>query len=359
MTDLSKSSAQLLTRRNALPRILESIGRAQKTVHLVMYWIADDEVGAKVAAALSQAARRGVEVRVVYDAIGSWSTPSSFFAGLEASGVAVDSYHRVMSEVFHNWGFRRDHRKFLVVDGEFGFVGGMNLTEESMGPGPSEGLYDLGIFFNGAEASVLDELFHFSWKHSRLPFQLLKPRTPSTGEIEIVSNRFPRRRGIYRNLIHAMRSAQRSIDILNPYFLPPRRMLRALQRAMERGVRVRVLVPAWSDVRFVDLAMEGGFTRNLKLGIELYQWPGFIHAKTLIVDSAWSAVGSFNFDYLSLFSNLEVMAFVRDMDFNRSLAEEIERQFSLSRKLSLDELAKRSFVRKTLSRLFYSLRRWF
>ena len=313
------------------PAMLEAIAGARDHVHVEVFIFRDDPVGRTFADAFMERARAGVEVRVVYDGAGSYSTPEAFWARMREAGVQVIAFQPI-APWKRGWGFsRRDHRKILVVDGKVGFAGGLNFDVcHSCRSQGGASWRDTHARVTGPAVADLNRHFMETWLVHAPPE--LRPldvarylgRTAGTGEIDVQvsANRVRpgQRSPIRRAYLHALERARRSIWLTNPYFLPDTRITHALVSAARRGVDVRVLVPARSDVPVVDLAARPIFRHLVHRGVRVFQWTrSVLHAKTVVVDGTWSSVGSFNIDPMS-FQNLEVNLNVRHPGFAASLA---------------------------------------
>jgi cardiolipin synthase A/B len=359
--------------RQAFPAMLEAIAQARRQVLLEMYWFDSDAVGRRFAEALTQARRRGVEVAVVYDSIGSIGADRGMFARLEAEGVHVLEFNPVAPwrrrfRLSITRLSRRDHRKILVVDGNVGFTGGINLAQQ-WAPLEEEGgnWRDDMMRIEGPAVNGLSHCFHRVWRrHDVPPIQHLhaEPVAPAPGvrllPVRILGERYFRHRHeIARDYASRVYAAKRTVYISNSYFVPDASVRRALVRAAKRGVDVRVIVPAHSDVEAVKFAGRAQYPKLLEAGVRIYEWQdGMFHAKTAVIDGEWCTTGTFNFDYLSLHYNLEVNASVLDAE----LAAEVERSFrddiARSREVELREVELRSLYDRLVENGFYRLRKF-
>ncbi len=359
--------------RQAFPAMLEAIGQARRQVLLEMYWFDSDAVGRRFAQALKDARQRGVEVAIIYDSIGSLGTDRAMFAELEAAGAHVLEYNPIAPwrrrfRLSITRLSRRDHRKILVVDGSIGFTGGINLARQWA---PREegggGWRDDMMRIAGPAVNALSRCFHRVWRRHDLPPILhLLAESPgvASGErllrVRILGERYFRHRHeIARDYASRVYAAKKTVYISNSYFVPDASVRRALVRAAKRGVDVRVIVPANSDVEAVKHAGRAQYERLLAAGVRIYEWQdGMFHAKTAVIDGEWCTTGTFNFDYLSLHYNLEVNASVVDTE----LSAEVERSFSEdlngSREVFLLEVRKRSLANRLLENGFYRLRKF-
>ena len=359
------------------PAMLEAIDGAKQFVHLETYIFADDFTGRRFAEALAAAAKRGVEVALLFDSLGSWKSGSWLFEWMAGHGVKVLGY-KPLVPWRTGWGWpRRDHRKMLVVDGAQGFTGGINVGDQwAAEKDGGKAWRDTMVRLVGPAVHALDQLFRETWaKESKRqkravtlsppPGDTPPPPPPLEGEIDgaaiqIVGNReFGRRRAIRRAYRHAMAQARRSIFIANAYFIPDHAILRSLRAARRRGVRVAILVPGESDVASVTWASRAVYEKLLSWGIEIFQWckPVF-HAKTAVIDGVWSTVGSYNLDTQSLRYNLEVTA----LAYDREVAERLEAMFcddsSLCERLDLESWRRRPWWWRVPERVCYAFRAW-
>jgi cardiolipin synthase len=359
--------------REAFPAMLEAIAQARRQVLLEMYWFDSDAVGRRFADELSRALRRGVEVAVVYDSVGSIATDRGMFAALEADGARVLEFNPVAPwrrrfRLSFARLSRRDHRKILVVDGQVGFTGGINLARQWA---PSEagggGWRDDMMRIEGPAVVGLTHCFHRVWRRHELPaIQHLHPQ-PLAAEpgrrllpVRILGERYFRHRHqIATDYASRVYAAKKNVFIANSYFVPDASVRRALTRAAQRGVDVRVIVPAHSDVEPVKFAGRSQYRELLESGVRIYEWQdGMFHAKTAVIDGQWCTTGTFNFDYMSLRYNLEVNASVLDDE----LSSEVEHSFSddlkSSREVEMRDVEQRSVADRLLENGFYRLRKF-
>lgn len=357
--------------REAFPAMLEAIAQARRQVLLEMYWFGSDRTGRRFAEELARARQRGVEVAVVYDSVGSITADPAMFAELERQGVHVLEYHPVAPwrrrfQLSFARLSRRDHRKILVVDGSVGFTGGINLADQ-WAPLEEDGenWRDDMIRIHGPAVDGLSRCFHRVWrKYRRQPLLRLAAEPPPHGTspllpVRILGERYYRHRHeIARDYAARLYSAKRTAYIANSYFVPDGFIRRALVRAARRGVDVRVIVPAHSDVEAVKFAGRAQYTKLLEAGVRIYEWhDGMFHSKTAVIDGKWCTTGTFNLDYMSLRRNLEVNASVVDP----GLASEVERAFcddlQRTREVDINDLRFRSISDRLLEATFYRMRK--
>jgi cardiolipin synthase A/B len=369
----------------ALPAMWTAIEAAREEVLLEMYWVGDDAVGRRFRDALRRAAQRGVRVLVIYDSVGSLGLPETFFRPLEEAGGHVHEYH-ALSPLRPSFDLNRleerDHRKLLVTDSARGFTGGVNLARPwSPEREGGDGWRDDVIEVVGHAARELRTLFYKTWrrvhraglraaadmaKRALLTHQarpdlrprdlVTLPRRP-TSPVYVLASQRRSKRSIGREYLGRIRSATRSIEIANSYFLPDRGVRHGLYRAAARGVRVRVLVPERSDVAVVQYATESLFDELLRRGVEVYAMPGpMMHAKTAVIDDAFATIGSYNLDARSR-QNLEVNVAVEDPAFARHVRSWFDHDVASAKVIDLFEWRARSLTRRGAELAAYALRR--
>lgn len=314
----------------SFPAMVQAIRNAQRYVCLETYILRDDKTGWEFAAALADRARHGVEVSLIYDGFGSFGLGAEFLEHLTGNGVRLYEYHPVMP-----WrrGFdlnRRDHRKQLIVDGDIGFLGGINIADEYRKHDGVSAWRDTHLELKGPAVRQMLRLFTLTWlRQSGLPMHSERYRhvSPPLGDtaVRIMGNRRHADRGsIKKEYLSAFSEARKSILITNSYFIPDSEIRKALQDAARRGVRVALLLAGKTDVQALQLATRHFYHRFLDGGLELYEWDqSTLHAKTAVVDDDWSTVGSYNLNWRSLFHNLECNIFVSDA----AVAAEMQKMF--------------------------------
>lgn len=357
----------------AYPAMLEAIAGAREQVLLEMYWFGSDRTGRRFAEALMERAQAGVEVALLYDALGSIDASEGMFDELRAAGVRVHEFNPVAP-----WRRRfrldrlqvRDHRKILVVDGVVGFTGGINIGDpwapEAEGGG---GWRDDGICLEGPAVETMRILFERTWigqgQHElRRPLREVELSGPSArirvlGEtVPLGLRRGPRlRRHIRRAYLSRIYQAKKRVWLSNSYFVPDPIVLRALRRAGKRGVDVRILVPGTSDVPATKWAGRATYSRLLRAGVRIFEWGGnVLHAKSAVIDGHWTTIGSYNLDYRSLRYNLEVNVAVDDEGFAHQVEESLAEDQRASQEIDRATWATRPLGHRFLERLCYYFR---
>jgi cardiolipin synthase len=350
--------------REAFPAMLDSIAAAEREILLEMYWIGVDAVGTRFRDALVEKARAGVVVRVVYDSLGSYGLTEGFWDPLLDAGGDVREFHSIIPlDPSFRWDRveQRDHRKLLVVDGQNGFTGGINLGLQWL---PSDegggGWRDDMIQVRGPVAEEMRTLFYRTWRRvSRVfpPRDVARLSKKRTRRVWVLASQRRYRRSIHREYLVRIGHARDRVDIANPYFVPDRSVRGALFRAVARGVRVRVLLPSRSDVQIVQFAAEALYDTLLRHGVELYAYPGtMLHSKTAIIDDAFCTVGSYNLDERSWRKNLEINVAVEDAAFATHVRRWFDRDLENATRIHLRAWRARGTARRGAEWLAWAFR---
>lgn len=349
--------------------LFASLRAAEHSICLECYIIRDDATGRELADILVEAAGRGVGVWVMYDYIGCFDTPSSYFRNLQQKGVKCLPFNPPSFRRGILWFDRRDHRKVVVIDCATAYAGGLNVGSEYAGGKVAGSRWrDMGMAVTGRAAVELQKMFNESW-HSEsgedrpsLPDPASGGRSTDRGDatVHIVSGGPHHNRSHIHNAFRmAIGRANRCITVANPYFIPGPRLSRSLLRSARRGVKVRLILPAINDVPLVRVVSRSYYSLLLKGGIEIFEREGTVlHAKVMVIDSVWSIIGSANLDQRSFHRNYEVNLVVDSLEFGRQVESMLEGDLSLSRKIELDDHEKRGWISRLLERVASPLS-WF
>jgi cardiolipin synthase len=255
-----------------------------------------------------------------------------------------------------------------VVDGEQGFVGGINIADDySPRDFGGKGWRDTHAVIRGPLVGDLDEMFHTTWHaaggkpYPSMPRESSESASGPTSELAMaVGTDLAGRRGIIRrHLVHAIRRAREYIYIANAYFVPDHGLRRAMRRAARRGVDVKLILPGESDVKSVQWAGERSYTGLLRAGVDIHLWQGsHMHAKTVAIDDAWASIGSYNLDYVSLFWNMEVVVEIVGEATTTRLRDQFKADLGHCRQLEYETWRRRSWWRRLRSWFFYRFRRF-
>jgi cardiolipin synthase len=346
-----------------LSAIKRAIEGAHHHVHLETYIFADDEIGRALRDLLIRRRQEGIEVRVLYDAIGSVTTPAAFFEPMRQAGVEVLQFRPLDPTRTMPWKLNnRDHRKIVVVDGRVACTGGINISSayassSTSRPGPKNGQEeawrDTHVQIEGPAAAQFQTLFLKIWeraggKTADASAQYFPPLAPSGAELvaAVASNGGDRHETtIYDTYVAAVGHASQRLWMTQAYFAPDQSLRKALIAAARRGVDVRVIVPSFSDSALIFHASRADYDELLAGGVKIYeQRYAMLHAKTMTIDSALSMVGSANFDIRSFLHNNEVNAVVVGSDFAQRMEALFQRDLGDTRELQLDSWRKRPLL---------------
>lgn len=337
---------------------------ATTVISLEFYIIRADQTGCQLASTLQRAVQRGVRVELLYDYIGSFDTPASFFATMVEHGIQCAAFNPPPFRNGISWFDKRDHRKIAVIDCRLAYVGGLNIGDEYAGIDPARSWRDMGLRLEGPSARELYELFRENWQEASGFAALPAPCSPVTvaGEaaVAIVSGGPHHTRSRIRAaFLLGMAGAGASIRIETPYFVPGPRFIRAMLRAVRRGVAVEIVLPARSDVPLVRLVNRSYYATLLKGGVKVFEREGAIlHAKVMVIDSSWAVIGSANLDQRSFHRNYEVNVIVASPEFGRQVEELFAGELTTSRPIVLSEHERRPWLARWLEWLLLPLN-WF
>ena len=336
------------------PRMLEAVRGARERISLETYIYKDGQVAAQFDEALEGAARRGVTVNIVFDALGSPNAEENHGERLRAAGARIGIFNEPAWYSLESVNYRT-HRKILVVDGRIGFTGGVGMSDDWIGS-IEEGkrwrdtqFEMVGPAVRYLEGGFAENLVEASEEHITPELGRPLPEPGATDQTIVVWSS-PTGGGNALKLLYllSIAGARSTIDIASPYFLLDESTESALTRAVDRGVRVRVLVEGEvTDAKPVKYSSRAAYERLMESGIEFYEYqPTMMHAKTMVVDNAWSMFGSANFDNRSLELNDELNVATDD----RGLAADITRQFEIdlssAAKLELESWRRRPTLDK-------------
>jgi cardiolipin synthase len=315
--------ALLINGEQKFPEVIEGLKNARKFIHLEYYIFDVDTIGRQLIDILKERAAAGVTVRFIYDDFGSNQINSSVLAEMRDAGILIYPFYEVKFFLLANRLNYRDHRKIIIIDGEIGFTGGINVSDRYINRGDDSALYwrDTHIKITGSAVSTLQYHFIANWnfcvgkKLEIVPEYFPEPlavRSDNQDLVQVVAGGpdYPSS-SIMLTFFTAIVSAKERIYITSPYFIPNESICDALKIAALSGKDVRLLLPGISDSRIVNAAARSYFYEMLKSGVRIYLYQrGFVHAKTMIVDDNISIVGTANMDARSFDLNFEIVAVV-------------------------------------------------
>jgi cardiolipin synthase len=338
---------EVLTNGDAFyPAALEAIRSARRSACMEAYVFHKGKIAQLYLEALTERARAGVQVNVVLDAFGSLSVGNGWFRPLREAGGRVVRYNGL--KWYRLLGMdNRTHRELLIVDGRVGFIGGAGIADQwYTGAGKSPRWRDTVVRVEGEAVPNLQATFAENWLASSGELLVGEAYFPHIecpeNTTAMVINSTPTAGGSTRARVLfqlLLASARESISITTPYFLPDKSLMNELCRAIERGVRIRVLVPGMkSDHLLTRSTSRGGYGVLLEAGAEVYEYqPSMIHAKILCIDGLWAVVGSTNFDNRSFGINDEVNLAVRDARVAQRLTQDTDADLRQAQRVSLND----------------------
>jgi cardiolipin synthase len=345
-----------------------AINAARDNINLETYILEPDEIGQSLVEARLVKQRTGVQVNLIYDSVGSLSTPKEFFQPLVDAGAHVLEYNPVdPRKARKDWALNeRDHRKLLVVDGKIAYVGGINISSVyssgSFGSpfarsrkashtqaGPT--WRDTHLRIEGPVVADFQKLFMSTWvqqKGDTLSGHTYYPQLSNRGP-EVVraigSSPEDPYSLMYVTLISAINSAESQVYLTNAYFLPDPQLLAALKDAAARGVDVRLLLPGKSDSDLVLNASRSFYQELLSSGVKVYErQDALLHSKTAMIDGVWSTVGSTNLDWRSRLNNQEIDAVILGQNFGSRMQAMFDQDLQASRQITLVDWENRSLL---------------
>lgn len=364
---LSGNKADILTNGDeTFPAILEAIRHAQHHIHIQYYIFRDDEISTEIRDALIERAQANVHVRFLYDGLGCSGLSRSFLAPFLKAGGEVQSFDSIISPWLTRTANLRNHRKIIVVDGHTGFTGGLNVGEEYRSNTPDFKIWrDTHLRLEGPAVRQLQESFIADWIHAtgaktslldelKEPFRFEAYFPSKVHEADqmiqtVYGGPYNEERDVRDAMLEMIQSAQKSIWIATPYFVPDDESLAAVRVAARSGKDVRVIVPGKGDRSVSFYGTNSYFQDLLSAGVKVFAYrnDSFIHAKVLLIDSMHAIVGTANFDVRSFRLNHELMTFL----YNRTPAvEKVEidflNDFSESEPVSRERFEHRSFLKR-------------
>ncbi len=344
---------------NALKNDLKN---AKKTINMEYYIFADDVVGKEVMDILCQKAREGVEVKLIYDSVGSRKAPRRFFRRLEKAGGEIGEFfppfmHIRLINLKLNY---RNHRKLAIIDGKIGYTGGINIRDDHMGINKKlQPWRDTHIRIEGSGCYALQNIFLDDWrycKNDNTPPKLYlqnglfpSPEICGTATVQVV-NSGPDNdvQKIKETFVHMITNAKERVYIQTPYFIPDDVFTSALRIAVSSGIDVRIMVPMIPDKKTVYLATLSYLKEMAEIGIKIYLYNGFLHSKAIIIDSNKLSIGTCNTDNRSFGLNFENTVIIYSNDLNKTYSDTFEKDMACSKEVGKEYFKKKRWITKLL-----------
>lgn len=329
---------------------------ARGSILLQYYIFQDDRLGNEIADILISKAKEGLDVKVIYDNVGSFSASRKFFARMKAGGVEIHPFFRVTFPQLANRVNWRNHRKIVIVDNRIGYIGGMNIADRYLGRGEKGAVWrDTHLRLEGDIVESLLYSFSIDWSFMKNDVLLRDSSTPvhglanETGMQLITSGPIEPWDNLELTFLKAIAGATKCVYIQTPYFLPTDSLLRALEASALANVDVRIMLPLKSDSRMLGYASFSYVTQCLKAGIKVYLYtPGMLHSKVMIIDDSFVTTGSVNFDFRSFENNFEGNVLIYDRALNREMKDIFFRDQDHCIKVTLSSWRKRPRLMRSL-----------
>ena len=345
--------------------LIEDISKAEHHIHMIYYIIHNDKIGKRVLRALEERAAAGVEVLVIYDALGSRSLRPKFFKTLKKLGGKAEPFFGSKLPIINLRFNYRNHRKIVVIDGKIGYTGGFNVGDEYLGEYKKFGYWrDTHLKIQGNAVLALQTRFLMDWnaavsnhklEYEENYFPLIDKK--GHANIQVVSSGPDSDlEQIKKGYIKMISMAKESVFIQTPYFVPDDSVLESIQIAVMSGIDVKIMIPNKPDHPFIYRATMYYAEAMVNAGAEVYIYDnGFLHAKTVVVDGDICSIGTANFDIRSFKLNFEVNVFIYDNKIAKQqeqfFYEDMKKSYLLTKEM-LDNQSKWLKFKQIFSRLF-------
>lgn len=359
--------------------LIEDIEKAVISIHIEAYIFDQDEIGRKIFASLISAVKRGVEVFLLIDGFGSSHWDPMDTKEFEKAGGVLKIYHPLPWMFKHwRWGTHlpkfiwekliylithinsRNHRKLCIIDYKIAYIGSANITAYPKNLDKNIKWHDMTVRYEG-NVNELEYIFALSCGNRTLRLKAYRELMLTNEHSPFQLNyTWKIRRIIYKRLLFQLKNAKKRIWIINPYFVPSRAILVRLKKAAQSNIDVRILIPALSDVPGVASLQKNFYSYLLKSSVTVLEYPDqyILHAKILIIDD-WFCVGSSNLNYRSFHRDLEADLIIQSNLAKNAVENYINNYFSMSKKITFDDLKKQSHFEKIIGKILFLIRYWF
>lgn len=339
----------LINGEEKFPKVFESIKKAQHHIHLEYYIYVNEEVENQLADLLIQKSLEGVEVRFLYDDLGSNKIGKKLLNRLKEAGVQVSPVNKIKFKILANRVNYRDHRKIIIVDGREVFTGGINVSDRYINPNNFQYWRDTHLYIKGNGAFYFQFMFFTNWMFATEKMINVDEKyfdydfeTSSDQVIQVAPSGPDMKPAIMLSTVSSIFSAKKRIYITTPYFIPVESVLNAIKQQATAGVDVRLLVPEEGDSLIVNSAAYSYYGELLEANVRIFFYKkGFVHAKTMLIDEDLAVVGTANMDVRSQELNFEVNTLVYDQKINQKLFETFEYDLKDSTEIFLKDWTKR------------------
>ena len=340
--------------------LLRDIGRAQDHIHIDTYIIENDALGRLICDALIDKARQGVEVRLIYDDVGCWRVKDKFFDRMKNEGIKVKPFMPVRFPALTGKVNYRNHRKICIIDGEVGFIGGMNIAMRYIKGESGRPWRDTHLRIVGGAVYALQRAFLIDWyfvdrtlitDHRYYPDSTHLAENNCLAQL-VTSSPIQPWPDIMQGYVRILLQARKYVYMETPYFLPTEPVLFAMRTAALAGVDIRLMLPRHADAKLVEWASRSYVMEAIEAGVKVYLYTaGFNHSKLLVSDDDLCTIGSTNIDFRSFENNFEANAFF----FDEGMAQRVKAVYlrDEAKSILVDDVS--YFVKRPfLQRLFES-----
>lgn len=311
-------------------RLTEEIMQAKDHIHIQFYIFRDDKAGHRVREALMAKAAEGVEVRLIYDDVGCWTTADTFFEEMRCAGMYVRPFLKIRTPFSPSKVNYRNHRKLVIIDGKKAFIGGMNIADRYADGGKWGAWRDIMLLAQGEAVYGMQTSFLIDWyfvDRSLISGSRYYPASETQGRIltqTVSSNPIGKWREMLQGMAYAISCSRDYLYIQTPYFMPSDYVLTAILNLALAGADVRIMVPEESDNIMTQLASRSYLADVMSAGAKVYLYQkGFLHSKMLVSDDSLASIGSANIDFRSFECNFEINTFI----YNSSIARQLKAIF--------------------------------
>ena len=368
---LEKELRSPLTRRNKVklllngeekfPEVLEALRNAKHHIHMEYYIYEQDKIGEQIENILIQKAKEGVQVRFIYDDFGSPNIKKKTEERMRKAGIEIHPFQKVLFYLLANRLNYRNHRKIIVIDGQIGFTGGINVSDKYINSRSHKLFWrDTHLRIDGPGVFYLQYLFLTDWNFcsgkklepDKLHFLPCTTHNDDCFLQVAASGPDSEQPSVLFSLLQAIYLAKKEILITTPYFIPGDSILEALRIAALSGLSVKLLVPGEADSKIVNAASKSYYKDLLCAGVDIYMYQkGFVHAKTLVADGNLSVIGTANMDYRSFELNFEVNVLLYDKEFSEKLRSVFFKDLEEAEKIDADAWCKRPAYKQLPERI--------
>jgi len=330
----------VLSGEDYFKRALDIINHSKVKLHLQTYIFIDDSTGKAVIEAMENAVKRGVKVKLLVDAFGSFALSNHAIHQMQKSGIEFRTFSPLFVKRRIRFG-RRLHHKILVADEREALIGGINVEDKyHIKKGPHTPWLDYAAYISGPIGEYINYLCESTWNgklySSRMKYPLQKTAIQKRIPVWIHHNDWAlKKAGISRTHRSALKRAHESVTIIGSYFLPGRRVRKLLKKAASKKVKIKLILQGASDVKLMEKASRWWYAWLFRNNIEIYEWTETVlHGKVMLIDKSWASVGSYNINHLSDYASIETNVYVHDPAFCNSVEEEMERVIKLSQQIT-------------------------